>query len=171
VFTSQPHQNPATSRARRMLVAPTREQLDRRRVASARMFCGAAGMLVLSIFLPWATVLSVYNVHLSGGASAYLFFLASIYAGEAYVVHTRRVTAMTTLASWLFGAWTVINVFAIFNSLGDGQGLITLGAGVYVASIGVLVAILATIQMHRSRSRPVPPVENRATPTSGISTD
>jgi hypothetical protein len=155
VSTSHPHRDLTTRYDRRTRVAPTREQLERRRVASARMFCGASAMLVLSVFLPWATVLSVYNVHVSGGASAYLFFLASIHAGEAYLVHTRRVTLMTTVASWLFGAWTLVNVFAIFKSLGEGQGLITPGAGVYVASIGVVVAIAATIQMHRSRSRRV----------------
>jgi hypothetical protein len=163
MFTTHPHEDLAARYARRSRGAPTPEQLERRRVASVRMFCGASAMLVVSIFLPWATVLSVYDVHLGGGASAYLLFLASIYAGEAYLVHTRRVTALVTLASWLFGAWTVINVFAIFKSLGNGQGLVTPGAGVYVASIGVVVAIVATIQMHRSRSRGVASVEDRST--------
>jgi len=162
VFTSPPDQDLATRYGPSTRVAPTREQLERRRVASTRMFCAAAGILVLSIFLPWATVLSVYNVHLSGGASAYVFFLASVYAAEAYLVHTRRVTAVTTLASWFFGAWTIINVFAIFKSLGDGEGLIAPGAGVYAASIAVVVAIAATIQMHRSRPRRVPAAENRS---------
>ena len=132
-------------------VPPTREQLERRRVASTRIFCGAAIALVLSTFLPWASVLSIVSVHLSGGEVVYLLLFAGIYAGEARLVHNQRVTRSLMIGSWLVNAWMVVNLLVLFNALGQGEGLVSPGAGLYIASVGVIAAIVATVQLHRSR--------------------
>jgi hypothetical protein len=132
---------------------PSPEQLDRRRVASARMFCASAVALVLSLFLPWATVLAVVSVHPSGGQVVYLLAFAAIYAGACHKVYRRRVTRTFMIAAWVVNAWMVVNVLAIFNALGKGDGLVSPGAGLYIASLGALSGIAATIELHRSRVR------------------
>jgi hypothetical protein len=132
----------------------TPEQLDRRRVTTARLFCASAVALALSLFLPWATVLAVASVEPSGGQVVYLLAFAGIYAGGAYLVHKQRVTRRFMIAAWIVNAWMVFNVVAIFDALGKGDGLVRPGAGLYIASLGVLSAIAATIQLHRSRLQP-----------------
>jgi hypothetical protein len=133
---------------------PSREQLDRRRVVSARMFCASAVALVLSLFLPWATILAVASVQPTGGQVVYLLAFAGIYAGGAYLVHKQRVTRGFMIVAWIVNAWMIVNVVAIFDALGNGDGLVRPGAGLYIASLGVLSAIAATIQLHRSRLHP-----------------
>jgi hypothetical protein len=133
---------------------PSAEQLDRRRVTSARLFCASAVALALSLFLPWATVLAVASVGPRGGQVVYLLAFAGIYAGGAYLVHKQRVTRGFMIAAWIVNAWMVFNVVAIFDALGKADGLVRPGAGLYIASLGVLSAIAATIQLHRSRLQP-----------------
>lgn len=56
----------------------------------------------------------------------------------------------------------LINVIVIFNCLGQSNGLVTPGSGVYVASIGMLAGILANVQLHRpQRAGSVTPVADQ----------
>lgn len=132
---------------------PPAEQSDRRHVSSYRIFYAAAGALALSMFLPWVTVLGFVSIHLSGFEVVYLLAFTAVYAGEGYFVQTGRVTSTLMTAAWVVNAWMVLNVIVIFSEFGKGDGLVTPGAGVYVASLGVIAAIVATVQLHRSRIR------------------
>lgn len=134
--------------------APSAAQLERRRASSVRMFYGAAVALALSIFLPWVVVLDVVSVHLTGFEVVYLLAFSAVYAREGYLVQQRRVTGTLMTAAWVVNGWMIVNVFAIFEEFGKGDGLVTPGAGVYVASIGIIAAIVATVQVQRSRRRP-----------------
>jgi hypothetical protein len=134
--------------------APSAEQLERRRVSSVRVFYAAAVALALSIFLPWVTVLGFVSVHLSGGGVVYLLAFTAVYAGEGYLVQQRRVTGTLMTAAWAVDAWMILNVVGLFHELGKGAGLVTPAAGVYVASVGVIAGIFATVQLQRSRRHP-----------------
>jgi hypothetical protein len=133
------------------LSGPPAPERERRRASSVRIFYGAAIALALSLFLPWVSVLGLVSVHLSGFEVVYLLAFAAVYAGAAYLVQHDRVTSTFMIAAWVVNAWMIVNVFVIFDEFGKGGGLVTPGAGVYVASIGVLAAIVATFQLHRSR--------------------
>jgi hypothetical protein len=130
-----------------------RGELKRRRIKISRTFYGAAAALAISIFLPWATVLGVVDVHLSGGDVVYLLAFAAVYAVEGYLVHHDRVTRTMLIGAWVVNAWMSINVFAIFSALGNAGGAASPALGTYAASLGVLAAIVATVQLQRSRRR------------------
>jgi hypothetical protein len=134
--------------------APSAEQLERRRVSSARVFYMSAVALALSIFLPWVTVLGFVSVHLSGVEVVYLLAFTAVYTGLGYLVQQRRVTGALLGAAWAVNSWMILNVIVIFDEFGHGAGLVTPGAGVYVASLGVIAGIFATVQLQRSRRHP-----------------
>lgn len=133
-------------------VQPTPEQRERRRVVSARMFYGTAIALGASVFLPWASVLSLASVHPSGGAIVFLLVFTGLYAGTGYTVQTRRAGRALVVGAWVLNALLVINVFAVFNAVGQGDGMVSPAAGLYVATIGAVAAICGTVQLHRSRA-------------------
>jgi hypothetical protein len=141
--------------ARRWWNAPaSQEELDRRRLISSRIFIGAGVALLISLFLPWVSVLGLVGVGLSGGYVILVLLLAGVLAGEGYLVHNNRVDRRLFIAAWVVNGVMILAVYLIFHALSPAAGIINPGSGLYVATVGVLVSVAATVQLHRSQIRP-----------------
>lgn len=129
----------------------TLEERERRRVVASRLFFGGGGALAISSFLPWVSVLTIAQVHLTGGDIVLVLGVAGLYAGAGYLVGQGRVTRALVNGVWVLNALMAILIILIFDGLGGlGNEIVSPGAGVFVAGIGVVVSVAATIQLHRS---------------------
>lgn len=147
---------PRSSGGRADRPAPPSQHLGRRRELIAWIFGGAAIALVFSTFLPWASVLSVINLHISGGAVVYVLAFAAAYGAAGYLVYRDRVPRVFLIAAWVVNVWMIINIAVLFNALGNSQGAVSAGAGLYIACIGVIAGIVATVKLHRSGGATAP---------------
>lgn len=124
---------------------------DRRRTTSAYLFYGSALSLILSTMCPWVTALGISG-HVNGGGAVVLIVFAGIYARQAYRTRRNRVTrTLAFAAAWVVNTLMVLLMVGMFVILGrDSTGLVSPGAGLYLAILATASAIFATVQLHRS---------------------
>src|SRR5947208_408078 len=116
------------------------------RVKAYRFFYVAAGFFGFSACVPWVGVIG-FALYPYGKYVVLLRGIAALYAGEGYLVQQGRATSGTTLAVWILDVVVAIGFLWIFNGFGGfGGGSAYLGpaAGVFLAGIGVVVALKAT---------------------------
>lgn len=136
------------------VAAPAQTEPERRRVLATRLFFGAAGALALAAILPWVSAIGIISVHLSGGGVVYVLAFAAVYGVIGYRVSQQRASKGLLVATWVLDVWMVVNVIAIFAAFDDQHDIISVSpaSGVFVASAGVIAAIVATVQLSRSRT-------------------
>jgi hypothetical protein len=131
------------------------DAVERGQVKAVRMLFGAAAALAISTLLPWASLGGLFSANLSAGGVLYLLLFAAAYGAAGYQLSQRRDDRRILTALWVVNSWMVINVILLFASFG-GQADQTIGVrpavGVFVASAGVIVAVIGTLQLRRARS-------------------
>jgi predicted nucleic acid-binding Zn ribbon protein len=146
---------------------PSVEELERRRILSSRLFFGAGGLIAVSAVLPWVSVLGIISAHPSGGQILFIFLFAAACGGAGYLVRQRRATRTLLIGMWAVNALLGLIIIGFYSSLSEGEGIVGPAAGVFVAGIGVIVGIAATVQLHRSRAKPAiidPPAGTQMSP-------
>jgi hypothetical protein len=116
------------------------------------MLYGSALALVISAFLPWATVLGAASGHLGLVGVAGLIVIAGIYVRAANVADKRQVTKALMIVTWVANTVMVLVLTALFYDFrhGNTAGLVGPSVGLYIATFATLSALFATIQLHRS---------------------
>jgi hypothetical protein len=125
---------------------------------SSRLFFGAGGLIAVSAFMPWVTALTIIQAHLTGGYILLVLVVGAAYGGAGYMVGQRRVTLTLLNGIWALNALTAFGVIVIFDVVGGlGNELVSPAAGVFIAGIGVITGVAATVQLHRAGA-PLPHV-------------
>lgn len=130
---------------------PPQSDAERHYLLAWRLFFVAAGLIVVSAFLPWVTALAIIQAHLPGGDVLLVLVVGALYAGAGYMVRERRITHTLIGALWILNGAVAVGVVLIFKAAGGlGNELVSPAAGVFVCGFGVIAGTAATIQVHRA---------------------
>jgi hypothetical protein len=140
-------------------------QVDQRRISdsigaingyrrhSSRLFYTAGAALGISVFLPWASIAGIVSSHISGVGVAVMLLFAAAHATIGYRVQFGHNSRALCGGAWILNVVVGFVVFAVYYVLGKTEGIVEPTVGIFVASVGALVGIAATIMLHMTRSQ------------------
>jgi hypothetical protein len=126
---------------------PSRIVASGRRKTAGWLVCGGGLAVVVSAFLPWATVVGLISV----GLGAYAIIVLALGGGLAFLggrILVERTSRGTTIALWVLAGLALIAVIALFvgqSKINGSEGLVQPGLGFYLALVGFSATLIGTI--------------------------
>jgi hypothetical protein len=129
---------------------------DHRRHAY-RLFFAAAALLGVSVFLPWASVVGLVSLHLPARGIGVMLAFAGVYARIGRRVFVGRESRAAIAGAWVVNVLNCLGIAGVYMELGKTEGIVEPAIGVVVASLGALLAVAATVFLHRARKDTIAP--------------
>jgi len=142
----------STSHVDEQQVGDSVGSIGKRRRNSSRLFFAAGAALGISVFLPWASIAGIVSSHMSGTGVAVMLLFAAAYGAIGSRAQSGHDSRALCAGAWSLNLVVGLVVFAVYHVLGKTEGIVAPAVGVFVASLGALVGIAATIMLHMTRS-------------------
>jgi hypothetical protein len=124
---------------------------DNHRRHAYRLFFAATAMLGISVFLPWASVAGIISTHMTAPGVVVVLALTGAYATIGHRVLNARDSRAAVVAAWVANVVTCLVIVAVYVALGKTEGIVEPAIGLLVASLGAMLAVGATVFLHRAR--------------------